>query len=116
MPMAPALLVGQPTVRRMIKLGVLAALGQRTTVRFQMNGMTDTETADYIRHHLKAAGRKDPLFPDDAIALIHDSSRGKPSQINDLASAALVATYTAGKKIVDEPAARAAVAEVIATE
>jgi type II secretory pathway predicted ATPase ExeA len=110
------LLLGQPTLRRMIKLGVLAALDQRITVRFQMNGMTSEETADYIRHHLKIAGRNDPLFSDDAIALIHDSGRGKPRQINNLARAALVATYTAGKKIVDESAARAAVTEVIATE
>lgn len=110
------LLVGQPTLRRMIKLGVLAALDQRITVRFQMNGMTPEETADYIRHHLKVAGRHDPLFSDDAIALLHDSGRGKPRQINNLARAAMVATYTAGKKIVDESAARAAVTEIIATE
>src|ERR1700683_1898648 len=34
------LLVGQPTLRRMIKLGVLAALDQRIAVRYQMTGMT----------------------------------------------------------------------------
>ena len=110
------LLVGQPTLRRMIKLGVLAALDQRIAVRYQMDGMTGDETAGYIRHHLEIAGRTDTLFSDDATALIHDTSRGKPRTINNIAVAALIATYAAGKKIVDENAARAAVTEVIATE
>jgi type II secretory pathway predicted ATPase ExeA len=111
-----ALLIGQPTLRRMIKLEVLAALDQRIAVRFQMNGMTSEETAGYIRHHLEIAGRTDTLFSGDAIALIHDSGRGKPRSVNNLAIAALVATFTADKKIVDENAARAAVNEVVSTE
>jgi type II secretory pathway predicted ATPase ExeA len=80
----------------MIKLGVLAALDQRISVRFQMNGMTCDETAAYVRHHLEIAGRGDPLFSDDALTTIHDSSRGKPRSVNNLAMAALVATFAAG--------------------
>ena len=48
-------LIGQPTLRRMIKLGVLAALDQRIAVRYQMTGMTPEETGSYIRHHLQLA-------------------------------------------------------------
>ena len=55
-------LAGQPTLRRMIKLGVLAALDQRIAVRYQMNGMTPEETGTYIRHHLHHAGRDGDLF------------------------------------------------------
>lgn len=65
------LLVGQPTLRRRIKLGTIAALDQRITLRYAMTGMTNTETASYLAHHLKLAGRSDPLFSDDAAALIH---------------------------------------------
>jgi type II secretory pathway predicted ATPase ExeA len=110
------LLIGQPTLRRMIKLGVLAALDQRIAVRYQMTGMTPDETTSYITHHLQLTGRTSPLFSDDALALIHDTSRGKPRTVNNLAIAALVATYAASKKLVDESATRAAVTEVIATE
>ncbi|MEV0495592.1 ExeA family protein [Streptomyces atratus] len=39
------LLVGQPTLRRTMKLAVLAALEQRTALRYTMPGMTATETA-----------------------------------------------------------------------
>jgi type II secretory pathway predicted ATPase ExeA len=109
-------LLGQPTLRRMIKLGVLAALDQRIAVRYQMNGMTPDETGSYIRHHLQLAGRYGELFSDDAVTQVHDAARGKPRTVNNLAIAALIATYVTGKKIVDQSAARAAVSEVISAE
>ncbi|MCP2337533.1 ExeA family protein [Actinomadura rupiterrae] len=110
------LLIGQPTLRRKIKLGVLAALDQRISVRYHMNGMTPDETIDYLRHHAALAGRTDPLFTEDAAALIHTASRGYPRAINNLAIQALLATFISDKTIVDETSARAAVNEVIATE
>jgi type II secretory pathway predicted ATPase ExeA len=106
------LLVGQPTLRRTMKLAVLAALEQRIAVRYTMPPMTSQETTSYITHHIKLAGRSDPLFSDDAAALIHTTARGYPRAVNNLAIQALVATYAAGKTIVDEAAARAAVTEV----
>ncbi len=108
------LLVGQPTLRRRIKLGTFAALDQRITLRYAMAGMTDTETAGYLSHHLKLVGRSDTLFSDDAVALIHQVSRGLPRAVNNLAIQALVAAYATNKTIVDESSARAAVAEVTA--
>jgi type II secretory pathway predicted ATPase ExeA len=59
-----ALLVGQPTLRHRLRLGVLAALDQRIAVRYAIAGMTCADTADYITHHAKIAGRTDPLFSD----------------------------------------------------
>jgi type II secretory pathway predicted ATPase ExeA len=47
-------------------------------------------------------------------ALIHATARGLPRAVNNLAIQALVAAYAEGKAIVDESAARAAVAEVTA--
>src|SRR4249920_213074 len=104
-------LLGQPTLAAKMKLGTLAALEQRITVRRHMTGMTGDETAGYIRHHLQLAGRSDPLFTEDAIALIHTSSRGKPRSINRLAISALIAACAAGKNLVDEASARSAVTE-----
>jgi hypothetical protein len=106
------LLLGQPTLRRRIKLGSFAALDQRIALRYTLPGMTDTETRDYLGHHLKLVGRSDQLFSDDAADLIHHTSRGLPRAVNNLALQALVATYAANKTIVDESAARAAVTEV----
>src|SRR5664280_644818 len=67
------LLLGQPTLRRRIKLGAFAALDQRIALRYAL-----------------------------------------PRVVNNIALQALVATYAANKTIVDESAARAAVAEVTA--
>ena len=108
------LLVGQPTLRRRIKLGMFAALEQRIALRFAMPPLTPTETGDYISHHLKLAGRADTLFSDDAVALIHQVSRGLPRAINNLAVQALIAAYATKKAIIDESSARAAITEITA--
>jgi type II secretory pathway predicted ATPase ExeA len=108
------LLIGQPTLRRRIKLGTFAALDQRIALRYAMNGMTGQETGSYINHHLKLAGRSDTLFSDDALALIHQVSRSLPRAVNNLAIQALIAAYAGNKAIVDESSARAAIAEVTA--
>ena len=105
------IVLGQPTLATKMKLGTLAALEQRITVRRHMTGMTSQETADYVHHHVKLAGRADPLFTDDAIALIHQGSRGKPRSVNRLAISALIAACAAGKNLVDETSARSAVTE-----
>ena len=106
------LLVGQPTLRRRIKLGTFAALDQRIALRYAMNGMQAPETKTYLTHHLKLAGRADTLFSDDAADLIHQVSRGLPRAVNNLAIQALVAAFATNKSIVDEASARAAVTEV----
>ena len=106
------LLIGQPTLRRMLRLGVLAALDQRIAIRYAMPAMTAEQTAGYITHHLKLAGRADTLFSSDAVALIHDAARGLPRAVNNLATQALVAAMAGRKNIIDEQSARAAVTEV----
>lgn len=105
-------LLGQPTLRRRIRLGAFAALNQRIALRFVLDGMDREETGAYIAHHLKLAGRADTVFSDDAVALVHQVSRGLPRAVNNLATQALVAAYAANKSIVDESSARAAATEV----
>jgi type II secretory pathway predicted ATPase ExeA len=104
-------LIGQPTLRQRLRLGVLAALDQRVSVRYALAGMDPTETADYLTHHLKIAGRTDTLFSADAITLIHNASRGYPRAVNNLAVNALTAAFARHSTIVDEKAARIAISE-----
>ena len=91
---------------------MLAALDQRIAVRYHLGGMTSDETASYLRHHLALVGRSDTLFSDDAVSLIHTTSRGAPRAVNNLALQSLLAAYAEGKTIVDESSARTAVTEV----
>ena len=68
--------------------------------------MTSDETTGYVHHHLQLAGQSDPLFSDDATALIHESGRGKPRAVSRLALAALIAACAADKNLVDDTSAR----------
>ena len=106
------LLLGQPTLRRRLRLGSFAALDQRVGLRYAIAGLDAAECSTYIAHHLALAGRSDTLFSDDAVALIHQVSRGLPRVVNNLAVQSLIAAFAANKGIVDESAARAAVTEV----
>ena len=67
-------------LRQRLRLGVLAALDQRIAVRYALAGMTPGDTADYITHHAKIAGRTDPLFSDDAITVIHNAAADTHAQ------------------------------------
>ena len=96
------LLLGQPTLRRQLRQGVFAALDQRIALRYTIDGMDRQETGDYLAHHLKLAGRSDTLFSDDAVALIHEASRGLPRLVNNLAIQSLIAAFADNKAIVDE--------------
>jgi len=72
------ILVGQPQLRRRLRLGSFAALDQRIALRYELEGMDARESNEYIAHHLKLAGREDQLLSDDAVALLHERARGIP--------------------------------------
>lgn len=106
------ILSGQPTLRQKLNLTQLSALSQRVALRCRLKGLSLEETAGYIRHHLSLAGRSDPVFSDDAIALVHSSSAGIPRRINNLSVQALMAGFIEQKGIVDESSVKRAVAEM----
>jgi len=106
------ILAGQPTLNRQLRLGTFAALDQRIATRFTIKPMDLAESAAYLRHHLKLAGRDDPLFADDAIARLHRVASGLPRALNNAATAALIAAAATGKDLVDDTCAKKAVAEL----
>ena len=107
------LLIGQPTLRRRLRVGDMAALDQRIQLRYHIPApaLSPGETGGYIRAHLQLAGRSDTLFSDDAVRAIHAHARGLPRAINRLAITALLAAYATAKAIVDESSARTAITE-----
>ena len=107
-----AILAGQPTLNRQLRMGMFAALDQRIATRFTIKPMDLAESAAYLRHHLKLAGRDEPLFADDAIARLHRVANGLPRALNNAAVAALIAAAAAGKDLVDDACAKKAVAEL----
>ncbi len=107
------LLIGQPTLRRRLRVGDMAALDQRVQLRYHIPApaLTPDEASGYIRAHLQLAGRSDTLFSDDAVRVIHAQARGLPRAVNRLALTALLAAYATGKTIIDESSARTAITE-----
>jgi type II secretory pathway predicted ATPase ExeA len=69
------LLIGQPTLRRRLRVGDMAALDQRVALRYHIPAppLTAAEASGYIRRHLEHAGRSDTLFSDDAVRLVFPS-------------------------------------------
>jgi type II secretory pathway predicted ATPase ExeA len=53
------------------------------------------------------------LFTEDALTLIHTTSRGCSRAVSNLARQALGAAFATGKNLVGEAAARAFVSEVV---
>src|SRR5271165_970905 len=107
-----AILAGQPTLNRQLRMGMFAALDQRIATRYAIKPMDLAESAAYLRHHMALAGREEPLFADDAVARLHRVSNGLPRALNNAAVAALIAAAAAGKDLVDDACAKKAVAEL----
>jgi type II secretory pathway predicted ATPase ExeA len=50
-----AILAGQPTLNRQLRMGIFAALDQRIATRFTIKPMDLAESAAYLKHHLALA-------------------------------------------------------------
>jgi type II secretory pathway predicted ATPase ExeA len=94
-------LAGQTPLRETLAEPELASLAQRIPLRASLSLLTDRETVDYLDRRLRAAGAQATLFRPGAADKVFEKSRGVPREINNVATAALLAAATAGKKHVD---------------
>src|SRR5260370_22988400 len=110
-------LIGEPPLRRRLRVGDMAALAQRIQLRYHYPApaLTAAEADGYLRAHLALAGRTDTLFSDDAVRAIHGHARGMPRAINRLAVTALLAAYTTGKTIPHQSSPRPPIPQEAAT-
>jgi type II secretory pathway predicted ATPase ExeA len=76
-------LVGWPALVERLNDSELAALRQRLVVKVQLEPLPLAEAADYLLHHLRAAGaRADEVLSPDALELLARSTRGVPRLLN----------------------------------
>ena len=99
------LLIGSPELA--VKVRRLRHLDQRITLRYHLNTLDYTHTANYIAHRLQMAGQTRQLFTEEAVKLIFDFTRGTPREINNLCDVALLVGYSKrvreiGEKIIAE--------------
>ncbi len=83
-------LIGQPELKVRLARKPYRALQQRIGLRFHLGPLDEEETAEYVSHRLRIAGRQTPLFEDGALALLYKHSRGVPRTINIIAGNALL--------------------------
>lgn len=95
------ILAGQPPLRERLAEPDLASLAQRIPLRASLSPLSDRETVDYLDRRLHAAGAQATIFRPGAADKVFERSRGAPREINNVATAALIAAATAGKKHVD---------------
>jgi type II secretory pathway predicted ATPase ExeA len=95
------ILAAQPDFQQTIRLHSLKALFQRINFRYHITGLEAGEAQHYITHHLKVAGRTDPIFSDDVVSEIYQQAKGIPRVINNLCYDCLIDIYRAGKNVVD---------------
>lgn len=96
------ILAGQPQLATTLAQPTLTQLHQRIAVLSRLDPFTPTETAEYIDHQLRAAGKTGGrLFTPAALAMIQARSQGIPRTINNICFNALSMGYALGQKTVD---------------
>lgn len=107
-------LVGQPELNDLLAQPRLRQLSQRITARFHLKPLSERETALYIRHRLRVAGKKDAhiLFPQKIVQRIHQFSNGVPRLINILCERLLIGAYGHNKQQIDDETYKIAQKEV----
>ena len=90
-PPLKVVLVGQEPLRHTLRQSSQTALLSRIGVRHHLPSLSKVQTAAYIDFQLKQAGGSEKLFEESAKTMIHDYSGGVPRQINNLATACLLA-------------------------
>jgi general secretion pathway protein A len=94
-------LVGLPELETSLSRRAHRSLLTRIHHRFLIPPASVEDTAEYVRFRLTAAGSDRALFPDDALAALHEASQGALREIDRLATAALRDAARRKKKLVD---------------
>jgi general secretion pathway protein A len=106
-------LFGLPSLAEQLKAPALAALRQRLVVKVRLEPLPPPEAADYLLHHLRAAGaRAEDVFSEEALTLLARSTLGVPRLLNQAAHQAIRLAAEADAGQVDAEAALEALAAV----
>lgn len=92
------LLVGQDDLWN--RVSQMPQLADRFAVKCRLQELDFEQTTTYIRHRLEHFGGDREIFSDEALKLIHESSRGIPRRINNLCDLALLMGFQRELKLV----------------
>jgi type II secretory pathway predicted ATPase ExeA len=96
------ILAAQPSLLQTLRRSELAALNQRLVVRTRLAPLGLEEAADYLLHHLRAAGVKpEEVFTEEAVAVLAGGTQGVPRLLNQAAHQAIALAENAETEVVD---------------
>lgn len=97
------ILMGQPQLKKKLKLESLTQLRQRIVVHYHIYPLSKEEMVEYIRHRLRIASNNGfDFFTDEALGLIYGFSKGVPRLVNLICDSALLAGYATDSKQINE--------------
>jgi type II secretory pathway predicted ATPase ExeA len=64
-------------------------LKQRVAVKYELSGLDENVTREYIKHRLSVAGCEEDVFAPDAVSAIHHYTKGVPRLINTVCDNAI---------------------------
>lgn len=106
-------LIGQSSLRSLLARPELEQLMQRVVAMCHLQPLGATETGDYIRHRLAAAGwQGDPEIEEDVVALIHREARGIARRVNTLMDRLLLLAYLEQRHSIDRALAEAMILDL----
>ena len=93
-------LSGQPDLQTLLQRIDMTQFAQRIVVDYHLKPLSESDTANCIRHRIRVAGGQPSLFTNKACALVHRLSRGNPRLINQVSDIALTYGYAEQARII----------------
>lgn len=107
------LLIAHPMLRTALRRPAYELFAQRVAVQMAVEPLSPDESAQYIRHLLRAAGAEESnVFEDEAVTVLAGACGGVPRLLNRVATLALELAADAGAQVVDVEAALEALERV----
>lgn len=103
------ILCGESHLNAILRKQIHEALRQRITIHYNYQGLSDTETIDYVVHKLKCAGSSKAIIEESALKAVAGHSHGNPRLIDNLMNDALLIGSQQEKKCIDTDVILAAV-------
>ena len=112
-PRTRLVLVGSSLLEERLAHPKLDSFSQRMAARCYLEAMTRTETEDYIRAQIAAAGGNGgAIFPAETCYAVYQATGGVPRLVNQVCDHALVLAHAAGQRRVEPTRVQEALADL----
>jgi type II secretory pathway predicted ATPase ExeA len=107
------LFAGQKEFRKTLQDKAALALKQRIALNVDLEPLTLEETALYIKHRLKVAGRSETIFKQDAVTEVFRFAQGYPRLTNIICDQALLTGFVKEMQTIDAGTVKECTIELI---